>query len=154
MLEGSPAGRGLRVGIAVSRFNEEITERLLDGALQACRDHGVADGDVEVVRVPGAFELPMACQWLAESGRFQALVMLGAVVRGDTDHYDYVCTGVTDGAMRLGLDTGIPLGFGVLTCATWEQALVRAGGTEGNKGKDAVLAALAMADLRRQLGAG
>lgn len=154
ILQGSPGGRGVRVGIAVSLFNEEITERLLEGALATCREQGVADQDVEVVRVPGAFELPMACQWLAKSGRFTALVMLGAVVRGDTDHYDYVCSGVTDGAMRLGLDTGIPLGFGVLTCTTWEQAVVRAGGTEGNKGSDAVRAALAMADLRRQLGAG
>lgn len=150
-LQGAPEGRGLRVGIAVARFNEVVTERLLDGALRTLREAGTADGDIEVVWVPGAFELPMACRWLADQRRFDALVMLGAVVRGGTDHYDYVCSGVTDGAMRTGLDTGVPLGFGVLTCATMEQALARAGGEAGNKGADAALAALSMADLRRGL---
>ncbi|MBL8748482.1 MAG: 6,7-dimethyl-8-ribityllumazine synthase [Planctomycetes bacterium] len=155
ILQGSPAGRGLRVGIAVARFNEVVTERLLHGALQTLRENGVADGDVEVLWVPGAFELPMACRWLADARRFDALVMLGAVVRGGTDHYDYVCSGVTDGAMRTGLDTGVPLGFGVLTCASMDQALARAGGDAGNKGADAALAALSMADLRRRIdGAG
>lgn len=148
---GAPHGRGRRVGIAVAQFNVEITERLLAGALAALRRHGVADADVTVVRVPGAFELPLACQWLARSGRCDALVMLGAVVRGETDHYDYVCRGVTDGAMRVGLDTGLPLGFGVLTCASEELALARAGGSAGDKGADAVIAALAMADLRAQV---
>ena len=147
VLQGKPVGRGRRVGVAVSRFNEVITERLLEGALAALRANGVADQDIVVCWVPGAFELPMACRWLAATGRFQALVMLGAVVRGGTDHYDYVCSGVTDGAMRTGLDLGLPLGFGVLTCATMEQALARAGGDAGNKGADAALAALEMADL-------
>ena len=153
ILDGSPAGRALRVGIAVARFNEPVTERLLDAAVMTLRSHGVADTDIEVLWVPGAFELPMACQWLAATRRFAALVMLGAVVRGGTDHYDHVCSGVTDGAMRVGLDTGIPLGFGVLTCATMDQALARAGGHAGNKGADAALAALSMVDLQRQLGA-
>lgn len=151
IVSGAPEGRGRRVGVAVARFNEEITERLLAGALAALRRHGVADADVTVVRVPGAFELPQACSWLARSGRCDALVMLGAVVRGETDHYDYVCRGVTDGAMRVGLDTGLPLGFGVLTCATEELALARAGGAAGDKGADAVIAALAMADLRARV---
>jgi len=141
----------VRVGIAVARFNEVVTERLLEGALATLRQHGVPDDQVTVVWVPGAFELPTACQWLAASGRVDALVMLGAVVRGGTDHYGYVCSGVTDGAMRVGLDTGLPLGFGVLTCATMEQALARAGGDAGNKGSDAAIAALTMADIGAQL---
>ncbi|MBP8301080.1 MAG: 6,7-dimethyl-8-ribityllumazine synthase [Planctomycetes bacterium] len=150
---GSLTGRGKRVGIAVARFNEMVTERLLAGATKALLEAGVADEDIAVCWVPGAFELPITCRWLAESGRFDALVMLGAVVRGGTDHYEYVCTGVTEGAVRVSLDHGIPLGFGLLTCAEMEQALSRAGGADGNKGADAAMAALAMADLRSQIGA-
>lgn len=152
VLLSAPNGRGRRVGIAVARFNEVVTEKLLAGALATCREQGVADDDVTVAWVPGAFELPTACRWLLDHGKVDAVVMLGAVVRGGTDHYEFVCSGVTDGAMRLGLETGKPLGFGVLTCATLEQALERAGGAHGNKGCDAALAALAMADLRAQLG--
>lgn len=151
-LDGALRGPGLRVGIAVARFNEVITGRLLDAAVSTLCSHGVAVDDILVTWVPGAFELPLACQWLARSGKVDALVMLGAVVRGGTDHYEYVCQGVTDGAMRVELDTGLPLGFGVLTCAEMEQALARAGGAHGNKGMDAAIAVLAMADLRRQLG--
>jgi 6,7-dimethyl-8-ribityllumazine synthase len=141
-------GRGKRVAIAVARFNEVITERLLAGATEALTSAGVASDDITVCWVPGAFELPLACRWLAGTGRYDAIVMLGAVVRGGTDHYEYVCRGVTDGAMRVELDLGVPLGFGVLTCAEMEQALARAGGEAGNKGTDAALAALAMADLK------
>lgn len=148
---GAPRGAGLRIGIAVARFNELVTERLLAGALQTLRRHGVADADITVAWVPGAFELPQACQWLARSGRIDAMVLLGAVVRGGTDHYEYVCRGVTDGAMRTQLDTGLPIGFGLLTCAVMDQAIARAGGDAGNKGEDAAIAALTMADLRRQL---
>jgi 6,7-dimethyl-8-ribityllumazine synthase len=151
VLQGKPNGRGRRIGIAVARFNEVVTERLLAGALQTLREHGVADADVTVTWVPGAFELPLACRWLTQSGAVDAVLMLGAVIRGGTDHYGYVCSGVTDGAMRVELDSGLPLGFGVLTCAEMDQALERAGGTHGNKGADAALAALAMLDLRRQL---
>ena len=148
---GSLQGRGKRIGIAVARFNEVVTERLLQGATDTLLAAGVASDDIVVTWVPGAFELPMACRWLGESGRFDALVMLGAVVRGGTDHYEYVCSGVTDGTMRTGLELGIPIGFGVLTCAEMEQALARAGGEAGNKGADAAMAALAMADLRGQI---
>lgn len=151
-LDGALRGPSLRVGIAVARFNEAITSRLLDGAVSTLTTHGVAADDILVTWVPGAFELPLACQWLARTGKVDALVMLGAVVRGGTDHYEYVCQGVTDGAMRVELDTGLPLGFGVLTCAEMEQAMARAGGAHGNKGMDAAIAVLAMADLRRQLG--
>ena len=146
-----PLPPGLGVAVVVSRYNEEVTGRLLDGAVEALVAAGVPRERIEVAWVPGAFELPMACQWLALSGRCDALVMLGAVVRGGTDHYEYVCSGVTEGAMRVGLDCGLPLGFGVLTCAVMEQALARAGGEAGNKGADAAIAALAMVDLQSQL---
>ena len=145
---GSIDGHGLRVAIAVARFNEVVTERLLAGATEALAAAGVASEDIEIAWVPGAFELPAACQELWNSRRFDAVVMLGAVVRGETDHYDYVCSAVSAGAMRLGAEHGVALGFGVLTCASMDQALARAGGAAGNKGTDAAQAALAMANLR------
>ena len=152
VLTENPDGAGRRVGVAVARFNEVVTERLLEGALEALSAHGVADDDVTVAWVPGAFELPSACRWLAQQG-CEALVMLGAIVRGGTDHYDYVCSGVTDGAMQVQLDLDVPVGFGVLTCSEMDQALARAGGDHGNKGADAAMAALTMAGLRAQLDA-
>lgn len=145
------SGKGRRIGIAVARFNEVVTERMLAGALQTLTEQGVADADITVTWVPGAFELPTACRWLAQSKKFDALLMLGAIVRGGTDHYEYVCSGVTDGAMRVQLDLDVPIGFGVLTCATMELALARAGGDAGNKGSDAAMAALAMSNLKRDL---
>lgn len=148
---GSQQGGGKRLAIAVARFNEVVTEKMLTGAVQALAEAGVQDEDVEIAWVPGAFELPAACRELWESGRFDAVVMLGAVVRGETDHYDYVCTAVSDGAMRLGTEHRIPVGFGVLTCSTLELALARAGGAAGNKGIDAAQAALAMANLRQSI---
>jgi 6,7-dimethyl-8-ribityllumazine synthase len=151
VLNGALRGHGRRIAIAVARFNEVVTERLLAGAQQTLLEHGVTAACITVVHVPGAFELPLACRWLAATRRFDALVMLGAVVRGGTDHYEHVCRGVTDGAMRIGLDLGLPVGFGVLTCASMEQALDRAGGSAGNKGADAAIAALTMADLRSQI---
>ena len=151
VLADDNTGKGRRIGIAVARFNEVVTERMLDGALQALREQGVNDDDITVTWVPGAFELPLACRWLAKSGQYDALLMLGAVVRGGTDHYDYVCNGVTDGAMQVQLDLDVPIGFGVLTCATMELALARAGGTAGNKGSDAAMAALAMINLKSQI---
>jgi 6,7-dimethyl-8-ribityllumazine synthase len=145
------SGKGRRIGIAVARFNEVVTERMLAGALQTLAEQGVAEADIVVTWVPGAFELPTACRWLAQSKKFDALLMLGAIVRGGTDHYEYVCSGVTDGAMRVQLDLDVPIGFGVLTCATMELALARAGGDAGNKGSDAAMAALAMSNLKREL---
>jgi 6,7-dimethyl-8-ribityllumazine synthase len=145
------SGTGRRIGIAVARFNEVVTERMLAGALQTLREQGVADDDIVVTWVPGAFELPTACSWLARSGQFDAVLMLGAIVRGGTDHYDFVCNGVTDGAMRVQLDLDVPIGFGVLTCGTMELALARAGGDAGNKGSDAAMAALTMSNLKPQL---
>ncbi len=152
-LRGEVRGRGRRVAIAVARFNEVVTDRLLAGALGALRTAGVADDDVTVCHVPGAFELPQCCHWLGGSGRFDAIVALGAVVRGGTDHYGNVCDGATQGVLRAQLDHGVPIGFGLLTCAELQQALDRAGGSAGNKGEDAALAALEMADLRDRLGA-
>lgn len=146
-----PDGHGLRVAIAVARFNHEVTERLLEGALTALREAGVDGQHVTVAEVPGAFELPLACRWLAATQRYDAVVALGAVIRGDTDHYDYVCSAATDGLLRVTLDAGLPVAFGVLTCDDEEQAMERAGGAHGNKGADVALAALEMVRLRQSL---
>jgi len=151
VVDGSLDGRGKRIGIAVARFNELVTQRMLDGALATLRENGVADDAIDVAWVPGAFELPAACRVMWDTGRFDALVMLGAVIRGETDHYDHVCSGVTHGAMRLASEHGAVLGFGLLTCATMELALARAGGAAGNKGADAAQAALAMTDVRTRI---
>jgi 6,7-dimethyl-8-ribityllumazine synthase len=139
------------IAIAVAKFNAEITEKLLHGAVKALHDHGVADTSIDVVRVPGAFELPLTAKRLAESGKYAAVIALGAVIRGDTDHYDYVCQAAMHGLLHAGLDVDLPVIFGVLTCNTEAQALARAGGTEGNKGADAALAALEMINVLDQL---
>ncbi|MCB9877286.1 MAG: 6,7-dimethyl-8-ribityllumazine synthase [Planctomycetes bacterium] len=150
VLTSNCPGAGRKVGIAVARFNEIVTERMLEGALATVREQGVPDDRVTVLWVPGAFELPTACRWLIDRG-CDAVVMLGAVIKGGTDHYEYVCAGVTEGTMKVQLETGVSIGFGVLTCAEMSQALARAGGEHGNKGSDAAMAALAMADLKTQL---
>lgn len=149
--EGRPAGAGKRIAIIVSRFNEEVTSRLADGAVAALRAAGVADDDLLLCHVPGAFELPVVSKQVAASGRFDAVVALGAVIRGDTDHYDYVCDAAERGILEAGLSTGVPVMFGVLTCDTDEQAEARCGGAHGNKGADVALDALRMADLLARL---
>jgi 6,7-dimethyl-8-ribityllumazine synthase len=146
-IEGRPVGAGRRVAVVVARFNSEVTERLLDGALSALRGAGVADEDLLVVRVPGAFELPIAAKTVIETRQVDAVVALGAVIRGETDHYDYVCEAAREGLLRVGLETAVPVLFGVLTCDSDEQAAARAGGAHGNKGADVALDALRMADL-------
>ncbi len=146
-----PRGKGRRIAIAVSRFNSEVTERLLDGAVAALRGAGVADEDVTVVRVPGSFELPLAAQTLARRRKHDAVVALGAVIRGDTDHYDHVCRAAQEGLMRVGLDESLPVLFGVLTCDTDEQAMERAGGKHGNKGADVALDALRLVGVHQRL---
>jgi 6,7-dimethyl-8-ribityllumazine synthase len=151
VLEGRPLGHGRRVAVCVSRFNGEVTEPLLQGALAALRGAGVAEGDVLVVRVPGAFELAFAAREAIRSRHVDAVVALGAVIRGETDHYDYVCDAAEQGLLRVGLDEGVPVLFGVLTCDTDEQAAARSGGAHGNKGADVALDALRMADLHDQL---
>jgi len=140
-------GSGLRIGIVVARFNHLVSVQLLDGAREALAKAGTRDEDVHVAWVPGAFEIPLAVRQLARSGRYHALVALGAVIRGGTPHFDYVCRAVTDGIREVISATGVPVAFGVLTTDDVDQALERAGGTEGNKGVEAAEAALEMARL-------
>jgi 6,7-dimethyl-8-ribityllumazine synthase len=144
-------GSGLRVALAVSRFNELIGERLLAGAVDGLRRHGVADDDITTVWVPGAFELPLAALTLARSGTYDAVITLGAVIRGATSHYDLVAGQCAAGVARASLDTGVPVILGVLTTDTIEQALERAGTKAGNKGFDSAAAAIEMADLVRRV---
>ena len=149
--EGRLDASGLRIGLLASRFNETITKSLLDGALSALRRHGLDDASITVAWVPGAFELPLAAKRLAASGDFDAVVCLGAVIRGATTHYDYVCSQAASGIARASLDTGVPIIFGVLTTENIEQAIERSGTKAGNKGFDSAVAAIEMADLLRQL---
>jgi 6,7-dimethyl-8-ribityllumazine synthase len=148
---GAPRGQGRRCAVVVSRFNETITQRLLEGALDAFVRHGVAFDDVDVFWVPGAWELPAAARRVAASERYDALVALGAVIRGDTPHFDYVAGEASRGLSLASADFELPIAFGVLTCDTVAQAEARAGGEHGNKGWDAALAALEMADLFDQV---
>ncbi len=143
--------RHLRFAIVTSRFNDTVGNRLLDAAVATFKRHGFAGSELELVYVPGAFELPLACRWLALTGQYAAVIALGAVIRGGTDHYEHVCTQTARGLMDVSLTTGVPVIFGVLTCDTLELAIDRAGGTGGNKGIDAALAALDMAVLRTNL---
>jgi 6,7-dimethyl-8-ribityllumazine synthase len=138
---------GLRVAIVVARFNHLVCARLLEGCVEELRRRGIRERDVEVAWVPGAFEIPLAASALAASGRYDALVALGVVVRGGTPHFEYVCRGVTDGALRVMLDSGVPVAFGVLTVDDVEQAWERTGGAEGHKGVEAAVAAIEMARL-------
>lgn len=144
-------GSGLRVGVVVSRFNHLISVRLLEGCVATLEARGCAPGDVHVAWVPGAFEIPVAAAAMAGSGRYDAVVTLGSVIRGGTPHFEYVCRGVTDGVGRVMERTGVPVAFGVLTTDDVDQALERAGGSEGNKGEEAALAAVEMARLRLAL---
>lgn len=149
--EGRFDAKGLRIALLASRFNETITKSLLDGARSALHRHGLDDASITVAWVPGAFELPLTAKRLAASGEFDAIVCLGAVIRGATTHYDYVCSQAASGIARASLDTGVPIIFGVLTTETIEQAIERSGTKAGNKGFDAAVAAIEMADLLRQL---
>jgi 6,7-dimethyl-8-ribityllumazine synthase len=149
--EGRLDGGGLRVAVAVSRFNELVTERLLAGARDGLLRHGVDEESLAVVWVPGAFELPLVCKRLAASGEFDAVIALGAVIRGATDHYEHVAGQCAAGLQAAQLETGVPVVFGVLTCDTLEQALERAGAKAGNKGFEAALCAIETVDLLRQL---
>lgn len=143
-------GAGLRVGIVVSRFNQVVTERLLQGAIESLRGHGVADSAIEVAHVPGAFELPLAAELFAASQRIDAVVCLGAIVQGETPHFDMIAQWVVAELGRLSVQHRVPMGLGVLTTHTLEQALERAGGKHGNKGVDAAEAALELANLGRR----
>ncbi len=147
--EGHLVGEGLKFGIVVGRFNEFITQKLLSGALDALHRHGVADEDIEVAWVPGAFEIPLVARRMVDAARYNGVICLGAVIRGATPHFDYVAAEVAKGIAKVGLDTGTPTIFGIITADTIEQAIERAGTKSGNKGWDAAMAAIEMANLIR-----
>ncbi|MBF0310908.1 MAG: 6,7-dimethyl-8-ribityllumazine synthase [Magnetococcales bacterium] len=151
VVEGLLDGAGCRVALVVSRFNSFITERLQEGAIDCLVRHGVRRGDITVVRVPGAFEIPLATKRLAAAARYDGIVCLGAVIRGSTPHFDFVAAEVTKGVAHVSLDSGLPVGFGVLTTDSVEQAIDRAGTKAGNKGWEAAMSVLEMMHLSRQL---
>jgi 6,7-dimethyl-8-ribityllumazine synthase len=148
---GTATAPGGRFAIVAARFNVLVVQHLVDGAVETLRHHGVADEDVDLVWVPGSFEIPVTAKRLAAGGRYAAIITLGAVIRGETDHYEHVAGIAARGIARVSLDTGVPTIFGVLTCDTLEQALNRAGAKSGNKGSDAAQAALQMVSLMKQL---
>ncbi len=150
--EGGLDGSDLRLAVVVSRFNEIVTEPLLRGALATAREFGLGEDSLDVVRVPGAFELPQAARRLAGVGGYDAIVCLGAVVRGETPHFDYVCSEAARGITMVAQEFNLPVAFGVLTCDTMAQARARSGGSAGNKGDEAMRAALEMANLFRTIG--
>jgi 6,7-dimethyl-8-ribityllumazine synthase len=148
---GMPSGAGRRIVIVAARFNESVTERLVEGAIDACVKHGVTFDDVDVLWVPGAWELPVALAKALQTDRYDACVAIGAVIRGETPHFDYVAGEAARGLALLQGEFGVPVGFGLLTCDTMAQAEARAGGAHGNKGWDAAVAALEMSDLFARL---
>lgn len=148
---GLPSGVGRRVAVVASRFNEPIVKKLVDGALEALLKYGVVFEDIDVVWVPGAWELPLAARWLLANERYDGIVAVGAVIRGETTHFDYIAGEASRGLAAASAESEIPIGFGVLTCDTDEQAEARAGGAHGNKGWDAAVAMLEMADLVNRL---
>ena len=150
--QGNLIGTGLKMGIIVGRFNEFITSKLLGGALDTLERHGVSEQDIDVAWVPGSFEIPIAAQKLASSEKYDAIICLGAVIRGATSHFDYVAAEVSKGVASVGLKAGIPIIFGVLTTDTIEQAIERAGTKAGNKGSEASEAAIEMANLFKEIG--
>jgi 6,7-dimethyl-8-ribityllumazine synthase len=146
-----PAGSGSDYAVVVATFYEDLAERLVNGAVEAFSEHDVSAASVHTYEVPGAFELPLAAKWCAQSGRFSGVACLGVVIRGETDHYDYVCAESARGIQQVQLETGVPCAFGVITCDTREQAEARAGGDKRDQGRNAALAVLRMAELRRTL---
>lgn len=150
-LEGNVIGNGIKVGIVAARFNEFIVSRLIGGAEDALVRHGVDTDDVDLAWVPGAFEIPVVAQKMASSGNYDAVICLGAVIKGSTSHYDYVCAEVSKGIAAVGLNTGIPVMFGVLTTDNIEQAIERAGTKAGNKGYDAACSAIEMVNLMKNI---
>ena len=153
-LSGDMNGQGLRVAVVVARFNELVSRPLLNGAVGALTRHGVSDNDITIVWVPGAFELPVAAKNLADTGRFDAIICLGAVIRGETGHYDMVAGHASRGIGQVGVDTGVPTIFGVLTTDNMDQALNRAGGKSGNLGSNAAVAAIETARLVQAINTG
>ena len=153
-IRGSVVATGCRFAIVVSRFNEEITSGLLSGARSTLLEAGVNDGDVVLIHVPGAFEIPVAALHLARSGQFDAVICLGCLIKGDTMHFEYIAEAASQGIMNVSVTTGVPVAFGVLTTMTDEQAIVRSTPGDGNKGREAALAAIEMAMLFKRLGHG
>lgn len=151
VVEGKIVAKGMKFGIVASRFNDFISGKLIDGALDALNRSGADAKDIEVIRVPGAFEIPLAAKKAAQCGRFDAVICLGAVIRGATPHFEYISAEVTKGIAMVGLETGIPVVYGVITTDTIEQAIERAGSKSGNKGWDAALSAVEMVDLFKKL---
>lgn len=149
--EGTLLGKGLRFGVVVSRFNEFITNRLLEGTRDALVRHGVSEDDIDVAWVPGSFEIPLAARKLADTKRYDAVICLGAVIRGETPHFDYVATQVTRDTSRVGLDTGLPVVYGIITADTLEDAIERAGTKMGNKGFQAAVTAIEIANLIKNI---
>lgn len=149
--EGKLTAKEIRIGIVAARFNEFITSKLLDGAMDGLRRHGVQEEEIHVVWVPGAFEIPLISSKIAKSGKYDAVICLGAVIRGATNHYDYVCNEVSKGIAAVALESGIPVMFGILTTENIEQAVERAGTKAGNKGYDCALGAIEMVNLIREI---
>lgn len=148
--EGKVIGQKIKVGLVAARFNEFIVSKLVSGAVDGLVRHGVEDDDISLAWVPGAFEIPVVAQKMAESGKYDAVICLGAVIRGATSHYDYVCNEVSKGVAQVGLKTGIPVLFGVVTTENIEQAIERAGTKSGNKGYDCALSAIEMVNLMKE----
>lgn len=153
VIEGKLDASGLKVGLAISRFNSFISERLLEGSIDALLRHGAEEANLDVVRVPGAFELPLATKKMVESGKYDAVICLGAVIRGATPHFDYVSAEVSKGIASVSLDAGVPVAFGVLTTDNIEQAVERAGSKSGNKGFEAAVTVIEMVNLFRSMDA-
>ncbi len=150
--EGMLLGKGLKFGVVISRFNEFITKKLLEGAQDALLRHGVNEDDIDIAWVPGSFEIPLVANKLAQAKRYDAVICLGAVIRGATPHFEYIAAEVTKGIAKVGLETGLPVSYGVITTDTLEQAIERAGTKVGNKGFDAAVNAIEMANLLRNIG--
>ena len=150
-IQGDLTAKGLKFAIVASRFNDFITAKLLDGAMDGLMRHGALESDIEIVKVPGSFEIPLVARMLAQSKKYNAIICLGAVIRGATPHFEYVSAEVSKGVASVSMETGLPVIFGVLTTDTIEQAIERAGTKSGNKGWDAALSAIEMANLIRQI---
>lgn len=150
LIQGDLSAKGLKFGIVAARFNDFITGRLLEGTLDALQRHGASEGDIEIVKVPGSYEIPLAAKMMAQTRKYNAVICLGAVIRGATPHFEYVSAEVSKGVAAVSLEAGLPVIFGVLTTDTIEQAIERAGTKSGNKGWDAALSAIEMANVMRQ----
>ena len=151
IIEGELQAKGIKFGIVMSRFNEFITGKLLDGARDALIRHGAREEDIELVKVPGSFEIPMVAKRMASKGAYNAVICLGTVIRGATPHFDYIAAEVSKGIASASMETGVPIAFGIITCDTIEQAVERAGTKSGNKGWDAAITAIEMAQIMKKL---